>query len=122
MSAPLLAVRDLTRHYPVRDGFSLRGTVRSIRAVDGVSFTVEQGSLFALLGPNGAGKTTLLRTIAGDLPPLDGRLTIGSGVGIGYLAQLRGAAIPGATVLDALPKAQQEREKSSVVIKPVIIK
>jgi ATP-binding cassette subfamily F protein 3 len=57
------------------------------------------------VGPNGAGKTTLLRTIAGDLPPLDGSLSFGNAVQPGYLAQLRGAAIPGATVLDALLEA-----------------
>ena len=56
-------------------------------------------------GPNGAGKTTLLRTIAGDLPPLDGSITFGNAVQIGYLAQLRSAAIAGATVLDALMEA-----------------
>jgi ATP-binding cassette, subfamily F, member 3 len=65
----------------------------------------QRGERIGIVGPNGAGKTTLLRTIAGDLPPLDGSLTIGSGVSIGYLAQLRGAAIPGATVLDALLEA-----------------
>jgi ABC-type multidrug transport system ATPase subunit len=54
------------------------------------------------VGPNGAGKTTLLRTIAGELPPLDGSVSFGHGVQLGYLAQLRAAAIPGATVLDAL--------------------
>jgi ATP-binding cassette subfamily F protein 3 len=54
------------------------------------------------VGPNGAGKTTLLRTIAGELPPIDGRMAFGNAVQLGYLAQLRGAAIPGATVLDAL--------------------
>ena len=37
-----------------------------------------------------------------ELPPLDGGLSFGQGVQLGYLAQLRGAAIPGATVLDAL--------------------
>jgi ATP-binding cassette, subfamily F, member 3 len=57
------------------------------------------------VGPNGAGKTTLLRTIAGDLPPLDGTLTFGNAVQPGYLAQLRDAAIPGTTVLDALLEA-----------------
>jgi ATP-binding cassette, subfamily F, member 3 len=62
----------------------------------------QRGERIGIVGPNGAGKTTLLRTIAGDLPPLDGQLTIGMGVSIGYLAQLRGAAIPGETVLDAL--------------------
>ena len=62
----------------------------------------QRGDRIGIVGPNGAGKTTLLRTIAGDLPPLDGVLTIGMGVSIGYLAQLRGAAFPGETVLGAL--------------------
>src|SRR3954452_11981389 len=65
----------------------------------------QRGERIGIVGPNGAGKTTLLRTIAGDLPPLDGSITFGSGVQIGYLAQLRGAAIAGATVLDALTEA-----------------
>ncbi len=58
--------------------------------------------MIGIVGPNGAGKTTLLRTIAGDLPPLDGALSFGNAVQPGYLAQLRDAAIPGETVLDAL--------------------
>ena len=62
----------------------------------------QRGDRIGIVGPNGAGKTTLLRTVAGDLPPLDGHLVIGGGVSIGYLAQLRGAAIPGTTVLDAV--------------------
>jgi len=65
----------------------------------------QRGDRIGIVGPNGAGKTTLLRTIAGDLPPLDGMLTIGLGVSIGYLAQLRGAAIPGETVLGAMTSA-----------------
>jgi ATP-binding cassette subfamily F protein 3 len=65
----------------------------------------QRGDRIGIVGPNGAGKTTLLRTIAGDLPPIDGRLTFGNAVQIGYLAQLRGAAIPGTTVLDALLQA-----------------
>jgi ATP-binding cassette subfamily F protein 3 len=64
-----------------------------------------RGERIGIVGPNGAGKTTLLRTIAGELPPLDGRLTFGHAVQVGYLSQLRGAAIPGATVLDALIEA-----------------
>ena len=65
----------------------------------------QRGDRIGIVGPNGAGKTTLLRTIAGDLPPIDGRLSFGNAVQIGYLAQLRGAAIPGATVIDALREA-----------------
>ncbi len=62
----------------------------------------QRGERIGIVGPNGAGKTTLLRTIAGDLPPLDGALTFGHQVQPSYLAQLRDAAIPGATVLDAI--------------------
>ncbi|MFL5750448.1 MAG: ABC-F family ATP-binding cassette domain-containing protein [Chloroflexota bacterium] len=65
----------------------------------------QRGDRIGIVGPNGVGKTTLLRTIAGELPPIDGRLTFGNAVQIGYLAQLRGAAIAGTTVLDALLEA-----------------
>jgi ATP-binding cassette, subfamily F, member 3 len=65
----------------------------------------QRGERIGIVGPNGAGKTTLLRTIAGDLPPLDGAIAFGHAVQLGYLAQLRGAAISGATVLDALLEA-----------------
>ena len=65
----------------------------------------QRGERIGIVGPNGAGKTTLLRTIAGELPPLDGGIAFGHAVQLGYLAQLRGAAIPGTTVLDALLEA-----------------
>jgi ATP-binding cassette, subfamily F, member 3 len=61
-----------------------------------------RGDRVGIVGPNGAGKTTLLRTIAGELAPLDGFVRLGAGVQPGYLAQIRAAALPGATVLDAL--------------------
>ncbi|TAL05539.1 MAG: ABC-F family ATP-binding cassette domain-containing protein [Chloroflexota bacterium] len=65
----------------------------------------QRGDRVGIVGPNGAGKTTLLRTVAGDLPALDGTIVFGNGVQLGYLAQLRAAAIPGATVLDAMLEA-----------------
>jgi ABC-2 type transport system ATP-binding protein len=45
-------------------------------AVDGVSFDVGRGEIFALLGPNGAGKTTTLRMLAGLIAPSSGRVRI----------------------------------------------
>ena len=46
-------------------------------AVDGISFTVDEGEIVGMLGPNGAGKTTTLRMITGFLPPTEGHLTVG---------------------------------------------
>jgi branched-chain amino acid transport system ATP-binding protein len=43
-------------------------------AVDGVTFTVDEGEIVALVGPNGAGKTTLLKAIGGMQPPTVGRI------------------------------------------------
>jgi ATP-binding cassette subfamily F protein 3 len=63
---------------------------------------LRRGDRIGIVGPNGAGKTTLLRTIAGELPPLDGALDLGRNVQLSYLAQLREMPIPGATVLDAI--------------------
>ena len=56
----ILTVRDVTKTYA------------DVRAVDGVSFAVRQGEIFALLGPNGAGKTSLVRMLLGILPPDSG--------------------------------------------------
>ena len=49
----ILEVRNLTKHY------------KQLKAVNGISFSVEQGICFGLLGPNGAGKTTTIEIIEG---------------------------------------------------------
>src|SRR4051794_12942408 len=84
------------------DGTDAPGPVIVARAP---FLAAQRGERIGIVGPNGAGKTTLLRTIAGDLPPLDGMVAFGHQVQPSYLAQLRDAAIPGATVLDAILEA-----------------
>jgi branched-chain amino acid transport system ATP-binding protein len=55
------------------DGLSV--SYGAVRALDGVSLTVDRGGITAVLGANGAGKTTLLRTISGLHPARAGRIT-----------------------------------------------
>jgi branched-chain amino acid transport system ATP-binding protein len=51
-------------------------TYGAVRALDGVSLEVPEGTITAVLGANGAGKTTLLRTINGLVRPRSGRITV----------------------------------------------
>ncbi|MFV9507192.1 MAG: ABC transporter ATP-binding protein [Oscillochloridaceae bacterium umkhey_bin13] len=63
-SAPetLLEVNNLKKHFPIKGGI-LRHTVATVKAVDGVSFTVKRGETLGLVGESGCGKTTTGRTI-----------------------------------------------------------
>jgi oligopeptide/dipeptide ABC transporter ATP-binding protein len=68
---PLLQVRDLVKHFPVRRGIFGR-TVGQVRAVDGVSFDVRQGEVLGLVGESGCGKTTTGRCILRLVEPTSG--------------------------------------------------
>ena len=59
---PLLEVKGLRKHFPVKGGF-LRRTVGHVRAVDGVDLTVYKGETFAIVGESGCGKSTTGRTV-----------------------------------------------------------
>lgn len=58
----LLEVRDLKKHFPIREGM-LRRQTGSVRAVDGVTFAVGKGETLGLVGESGSGKTTTGRVI-----------------------------------------------------------
>ncbi|HET9384069.1 MAG TPA: heme ABC exporter ATP-binding protein CcmA [Gemmatimonadales bacterium] len=71
---------------------ALHHSFGSVRALDGVSFSVRPGQTLAIFGPNGAGKTTLLKVLAGLIRPQRGRAEVEGGrraIGwIGHHAQL----------------------------------
>ena len=77
---PLLVVEDGVAGYTLDDG-SAKPIVSAIK------FTLQSGERIGLLGVNGAGKSTLIKTIAGDLPLIDGIAHFGKGLVIGYFAQ-----------------------------------
>ncbi|MGZ8137562.1 MAG: ABC transporter ATP-binding protein, partial [Methylococcaceae bacterium] len=64
---PLLRVEDFKVYYPIRKGIFKR-VVDYVRAVDGVSFTIQQGKTLALVGESGCGKTTLGKSLLNLLP------------------------------------------------------
>ncbi len=82
---PVIEVNDVYKYFG------------SVKAVDGVSFSVDAGEIFGIIGPNGAGKTTLLRMIMNIIGPDKGRILFNGGrleerdkEKIGYLPEERG--------------------------------
>ncbi len=70
---PLLEVRALTKHFPVRRGLFSRGA-GAVRAVDGISFDIAGGETLGLVGESGCGKTTAGRAILRLIEPTSGEV------------------------------------------------
>jgi len=80
-----IRLRDVTKHYRVlkrREGLS--GSIRdlvsrdykTVKAVDGISLSIEQGELVGFIGPNGAGKSTTIKMLSGVLEPTSGTIEV----------------------------------------------
>jgi peptide/nickel transport system ATP-binding protein len=79
MSAPVLEVRRLRKFFPVARGTFRRRVVGQVRAVDDVSFTVEEGETLGLVGESGCGKTTTARCILRAMQPTGGQILYNAG-------------------------------------------
>ncbi|HWI84561.1 ABC transporter ATP-binding protein [Ramlibacter sp.] len=66
---PAISFQSVSKTYPV-------SRAGALKALDGVSFDIQEGEFFGLLGPNGAGKTTLISILAGLVRPSAGQVTV----------------------------------------------
>jgi oligopeptide/dipeptide ABC transporter ATP-binding protein len=82
----LLEVTDVAKHFPVRKEHLFGGEKKVLKAVDGVTFSVEQGESFGLVGESGSGKSTLARTILRLYEPTTGTVRF-RGVDISQISE-----------------------------------
>ncbi len=72
----VLSLRDLRVHFPVYRGVMIKRRIGTVRAVDGVSFSLSQGLTLGLVGESGCGKTTIGRTIVRLNSPTSGSIYV----------------------------------------------
>ena len=73
-AAPFIEVDNLVKHFPIRKGFFSSGDAGTVRAVDGISFTVARGETLGLVGESGCGKSTTGRLMLRLIDPTSGAL------------------------------------------------
>src|SRR4029078_7811850 len=87
---PLVEVDDLKVWFPIRSGVVMDRHIGDVKAVDGVSLTIERGETLGLVGESGCGKSTVGRTLLRLYEPTEGKITF-DGTDISHLgeAQIR---------------------------------
>ena len=71
---PLLEIVGLTKSFPIRNGFGRQ--TGEVKAVDGISFTIDRGEVYGLAGESGSGKSTIARMIMGLTRPSGGDILL----------------------------------------------
>lgn len=87
MSKPLLEVKNVKMHFPVRGGVFLR-QAGCVKAVDDVSFTIHEGETLGLVGESGCGKSTIGKSIVRLLKPNAGKILF-EGKDLAHMSQWR---------------------------------
>jgi ABC-2 type transport system ATP-binding protein len=72
----LIELSDVDKHFAVRRRRGLRFERSVVRAVDGLSFEIDEGEVVGYIGPNGAGKSTTIKMLTGILTPSAGRIRV----------------------------------------------
>ena len=75
-AAPMIEVRDVTKHFPITHGILFERQIGAVRAVDGVSFQVHEGETLGIVGESGCGKSTTARIVLHLLAPTSGEVLI----------------------------------------------
>jgi ABC-type dipeptide/oligopeptide/nickel transport system ATPase subunit len=75
LEEPLLTVENLEKHFPITRGIIFQKEIGRVRAVDGVSFSVNKGETLGVVGESGCGKSTMARCVMRLLDPTGGKIT-----------------------------------------------
>ncbi|HEY1507871.1 MAG TPA: dipeptide ABC transporter ATP-binding protein [Solirubrobacteraceae bacterium] len=73
---PLVEVRDLVKHFPIKQGVVFQRQIGAVKAVDGISFDVLRGETLGIVGETGCGKSTTARLLVRLLDPTSGEIRI----------------------------------------------